>query len=122
MKRSELTASAHFTVIVFSKSYCPYSRKAKSILGKYDIVPEPYIVELDKHALGPSLQKLLGTTTGRRTVPNVLVSGLSIGGGDDIEALDREDKLVSKITSVGGKSIMKVERWPVMEEEHGQGH
>uniref|UniRef100_A0A093V431 60S ribosomal protein L9-B n=1 Tax=Talaromyces marneffei PM1 TaxID=1077442 RepID=A0A093V431_TALMA len=105
-------------IIVFSKSYCPFSRKAKSILNQYNIVPALYIVELDKHALGPQLQKLLGKITGRRTVPNVLVNGISIGGGDDVEALDRDDELISKIKSIAGKSIMEIERLPAAEESH----
>lgn len=91
--------------------------KAKSILSQYSIVPAPYIVELDKHPLGKYLQKLVATVTGRRTVPNVMINGLSIGGGDDIEALDRDDALISKIKSVGGKSIMEVERLPTTEDE-----
>ncbi|EED20262.1 Glutaredoxin domain protein [Talaromyces stipitatus ATCC 10500] len=102
-------------IIVFSKSYCPYSRKAKSILSQYRIVPAPYVVELNEHPLGANLQKLLGKVTGRRTVPNVLINGISIGGGDDVEALDKDDKLISKIKSVGGKSIMEIERMRVME-------
>lgn len=108
-------------IIVFSKSYCPFSKKAKAILSRYSIVPAPFIVELDKHELGPHLQKLLATTTGRRTVPNVLVNGISIGGGDDVEALDRDDQLISKIKSIAGKSIMEIERVPAAEKE-GEGH
>jgi hypothetical protein len=38
---------------------------------------------------------VLAQSTGRRTVPNVLVSGKSIGGGDDIAALDQRDPLSS---------------------------
>jgi glutaredoxin len=97
-------------VIVFSKSYCPYSKKAKSILLEhYAIQPKPFVVELDQHPLGPYLQALLGQKTGRRTVPNVLVSGKSIGGGDDIAALDQRDELASTLKSLGGKWIVEVE-------------
>ncbi|KAL1967532.1 hypothetical protein VTN77DRAFT_3047 [Rasamsonia byssochlamydoides] len=98
-------------IIIFSKSYCPYSARAKSILlNHYSIVPEPYVVELDLHPLGPQLQQLLAENTGRRTVPNILVNGRSIGGGDDVAALDRDDELASKIKSLGGKRIMEVSR------------
>lgn len=48
--------------------------------------------------------------TGRRTVPNILINGRSIGGGDDIEALHNDEKMVSTISSMGGKRIMKVEK------------
>ncbi|KAH7398541.1 thioredoxin-like protein [Pyrenochaeta sp. MPI-SDFR-AT-0127] len=97
-------------IIIFSKSYCPYSKKAKHILlEKYRIVPEPYVVELDINPLGQQLQDLLAKSTGRRTVPNVLLMGKSIGGGDDIEELDETDTLVDKIKEMGGSRITEVE-------------
>lgn len=95
-------------IIVFSKSYCPYSKKAKDILlEKYTIVPTPYVVELDEHRLGPGLQAALAQSTGRRTVPNVLINGKSIGGGDEVQKLDLDGELVAKVKSMGGKRIME---------------
>ncbi|OBT70918.1 hypothetical protein VF21_10201 [Pseudogymnoascus sp. 05NY08] len=93
-------------IIIFSKSYCGFSRKAKSILlTKYLITPTPYVVELDKHPLGPALQARLATMTGRKTVPNVLVKGKSIGGGDDVVALDEMGELGEKVVGLGGKGV-----------------
>ncbi|KAL3435297.1 thioredoxin-like protein [Aspergillus tetrazonus] len=98
-------------IVIFSKSYCPFSRKAKTVLlEKYSIAPAPFVVELDQHPLGPQLQSLLGENTGRRTVPNVLVNGRSIGGGDDIVALDEHDELASRLKSLAGKWLQEVER------------
>ncbi|KAL8924075.1 MAG: hypothetical protein Q9208_004212 [Pyrenodesmia sp. 3 TL-2023] len=95
-------------IIVFSKSYCPYSKKAKDILlEKYTIVPTPYVVELDEHPLGPGLQAALHESTGRRTVPNVLINGKSIGGGDDVQKLDQDGELMGKVKNMGGKRIME---------------
>jgi glutaredoxin len=97
-------------VIIFSKSYCPYSKKAKHILlEKYNIKPEPYVVELDQSPIGQQLQAFLHKSTGRRTVPNILLMGKSIGGGDDIEELDQTDTLVAKIKEIGGSRITEVE-------------
>ncbi|CAO2654980.1 Nn.00g117130.m01.CDS01 [Neocucurbitaria sp. VM-36] len=97
-------------IIIFSKSYCPYSKKAKHILlEKYRILPEPYVVELDINPLGEQLQALLAKSTGRRTVPNILLMGKSIGGGDDMEELDETDTLVDKIKEMGGSRITEVE-------------
>ena len=81
---------------------------AKAILlGRYRIVPAPFVVELDEHPLGPQLQAELERTTGRRTVPNVLISGKSIGGGDDVAALDVGGELVNKVRSMAGRRIME---------------
>ncbi|ESA44206.1 hypothetical protein GE21DRAFT_1711 [Neurospora crassa] len=93
-------------IIIFSKSYCPYSKKAKSLLlGDYQIDPAPYVVELDQHPLGPGIQAELGDRTGRKTVPNILVGGISIGGSDDIAKLDQEETLIEKIMSLAGKRL-----------------
>ncbi|KAF3768982.1 glutaredoxin [Cryphonectria parasitica EP155] len=96
-------------VIIFSKTYCQYSKRAKAVLlDKYNITPEPYVVELDIHPLGKQIQEKLGKMTSRTTVPNIIINGISIGGSDDILAMDQKDELVDKIRtlgSVGGKSL-----------------
>lgn len=118
-------------IIVFSKSYCPFSKKAKVsrkrsiqndwepstntssqhiLLDLYTISPKPYIVELDQHKLGSGLQDALLKSTGRRTVPNVLINGKSIGGGDDVQALHDNDKVIDTIKAMGGKRIVSVEK------------
>ena len=43
--------------------------------------------------------------TNRKTVPNVMIYGNSIGGGDDITALDNDKALAAKITSLSGNRI-----------------
>ncbi|KAF2108072.1 thioredoxin-like protein [Lophiotrema nucula] len=97
-------------IIIFSKTHCPYSKKAKHILlDLYSISPTPYVVELDQHALGPQLQATLADTTGRHTVPNVLLMGKSIGGGDDIEELHQTGRLLDTVKSMGGSRIVRAE-------------
>jgi hypothetical protein len=43
-------------------------------------------------------------------VPNILVNGKSIGGGDDIEALDDSGGLLEKVTGMAGKRIVDAKR------------
>lgn len=111
-------------IIIFSKSYCPYSKKAKRILlEEYKIVPAPFVHEIDlmeepkssgssahEETIGSRLQSKLFEMTKRRTVPNVLVHGVSIGGGDDIESLHEKGLLADKIIEIGGKRIMEVKK------------
>lgn len=142
-KKNEKTAADHEVdalldgilkkspVIIFSKSYCPHSKKAKRILlENYKIVPAPFVHEIDlmeqsgsggddnDEPLGQRLQSKLYQMTKRRTVPNVLINGVSIGGGDDIEALHHADELADKILEIGGKRIMEVTR--VVDKAHAK--
>ncbi|KAE9055097.1 hypothetical protein PF007_g32423, partial [Phytophthora fragariae] len=56
-------------VVVYSKSYCPYCTKTKTLLkelgAKFDVV------ELDQVAGGSEQQDALEDLTGQSTVPNV---------------------------------------------------
>lgn len=107
LELSRLLALSPMTI--FSKSYCPYSKKAKHILlERLEIMPKPYVVELDKHEHGLELQRLLGEKTGRRTVPNVIIDGQSLGGGDEVESLLQSGGLRDTIKAMGGKRIMSV--------------
>lgn len=93
-------------VVIFSKTYCPHSKRAKGILlDKYVIKPKPEVVELDEHEMGSQLQDLLEIKTGRRTVPNILVNGVSIGGADSIIDLDLKKQLISKIQEAGQRKV-----------------
>ncbi|OTA80004.1 hypothetical protein M434DRAFT_25638 [Hypoxylon sp. CO27-5] len=99
-------------VVIFSKTFCPYSKRAKGILlEKYSIDPTPYVVELDEHPLGKELQVRLGVMTGRRTVPNIMINGKSIGGSDEIAELDSRKTLIDKFKSMGGKRLSMKERF-----------
>lgn len=96
-------------VTIFSKTYCPFSKKAKHILLEaYTISPAPYVVELNEHPDGPALQQLLVKTTGRKTVPNVLVNGKSIGGGDETQLLWKNGELPARIQQMAGKRVASV--------------
>ncbi|RYP85966.1 hypothetical protein DL769_000829 [Monosporascus sp. CRB-8-3] len=99
-------------VVIFSKTFCPYSKRAKGILlEKYSIDPAPYVVELDEHPLGAKIQARLGDLTGRKTVPNIMINQKSIGGGDEIAELDGRKTLIDKFKSMGGKRFTMKERF-----------
>lgn len=96
-------------MVVFSKTYCPYSKKLKKLLkDSYDIVPPPTIVELDKSTHGRELQEYLATMTGRRTVPNVIVgrkTPQSRGGADDFMEMHKNGELESLLNTWGEKEL-----------------
>ncbi len=83
-----------YPVMVFSKSYCPYSKKAKNILSKYKLEGNYHVLELDQlPSKTDEYQNELGKLTGARTVPRVFINGKCIGGGDDTSALDSKGDL-----------------------------
>ena len=67
-------------VVVFSKPYCPYCRRALEALGSLmGNESDPFVVDLTEIKDGSKVQGTLLTMTGRRTVPNVFIGGTSIG-------------------------------------------
>ena len=60
--------------------------------------------------LGRKLQDFLAKSTGRKTVPNILINGRSIGGSDELAKLDADDELIKKIRDMGGRWVYEVER------------
>lgn len=73
---SELIESsiADNSVMVFSKSYCPYCKRAKKLLSDHKISFKA--IELDTTALGSQMQSYLLTKTGQTTVPNIFIQVL----------------------------------------------
>ncbi|KAJ4709254.1 Glutaredoxin family protein [Melia azedarach] len=80
------TISSH-KIVIFSKSYCPYCRRAKSVFK--ELKQSPHVIELDERDDGWNIQDALGEIVGRRTVPQVFINGKHIGGSDDtVEAYE----------------------------------
>lgn len=101
-------------MVVFSKTYCPYSKRLKKLLNdNYEITPQFSVVELDKHKSGKLLQEHLAKISGRGTVPNVLIgpSNESKGGCDDFLNLHESGKLAAVLNEWGNKklSVKKIE-------------
>ena len=74
----------------------------------YDIEPKPYVVELDLIDHGLEIQHLIAESTQRNTVPNVIVRGRSIGGGDEIEGYHNDHRLGAKISEYCGSQCLKI--------------
>jgi glutaredoxin 3 len=86
-------------VIIYSKSYCPYCKKTKSLFQSEFPHVKATIFELDQMQEGSELQSALTEVTGQRTVPNVWVKGQFIGGNDDTHNIFRSGKLKEMLSS-----------------------
>lgn len=91
-------------IIVFSKTYCPYSKRAKKLLESYDITPPPKVIEVDVRDDGIVIKNLLSRLTGHSTFPNIIVQGKSIGGSDNLAGLHSSKELRNLIEKAGAKA------------------
>ncbi|RBR14310.1 uncharacterized protein FIESC28_07740 [Fusarium coffeatum] len=83
------------SVVVFSKSYCPYCKQTKKTLDELNTKYE--LLELDQVSDGSALQDALEQISGQRTVPNVYIKQQHIGGNSDVQSLKSGGKLESLI-------------------------
>lgn len=120
---------AVYPVVVFSKSFCPYCRKALealSLAGVSEGSDKLLVIELTKHSNTQDIQSTLQQMTGRRTVPNVFVAGTSIGGGDETHALQQSGKLKPMLVEAGAlgdhKDIkeQKAEEWKNIQQDKSE--
>ncbi|KAJ9132063.1 hypothetical protein P3X46_032118 [Hevea brasiliensis] len=93
------TVSSH-KIVIFSKSYCPYCRRAKAVFEELKEVP--HVVELDQRDDGQDIQDALSKIVGRRTVPQVFINGKHIGGSDDTVEAYKSGEL-AKLLGIAGK-------------------
>eukprot|EP00928_Gymnodinium_smaydae_P029621 TRINITY_DN2225_c0_g1_i4.p1 TRINITY_DN2225_c0_g1~~TRINITY_DN2225_c0_g1_i4.p1 ORF type:complete len:223 (-),score=40.07 TRINITY_DN2225_c0_g1_i4:20-625(-) len=84
-------------VIVFSKTYCPFCKKAKAALTEAGATFTT--VELDEREDGDAIQDALLAKTGGRSVPRVFIGGKFIGGGDDTVRLQSTGELASLLAA-----------------------
>ncbi|MBK66915.1 MAG: glutaredoxin 3 [Rickettsiales bacterium] len=80
---------------VYTKDYCPYCTRAKQLLDAKGASYTEFDVTNDMDKFEEMKQK----ADGRKTVPQVFVDGVGLGGFDDINRLDQEGKLDSIINA-----------------------
>ncbi|XP_008560297.1 uncharacterized protein LOC103580356 isoform X1 [Microplitis demolitor] len=82
------------TVVIFSKTYCPYCKMAKEVFDKMNKTYKA--IELDEKDDGEDYQDILGEITGARSVPRVFVKGEFIGGGTDVKKAFENGELAKR--------------------------
>jgi glutaredoxin 3 len=81
-------------VTVYTTRVCPYCIAAKRLLGARSIAYQEIDVSNDD-----AKRAWLVEATGRRTVPQIFIAGESIGGFDELSALDRSGELAKKLAA-----------------------
>jgi glutaredoxin 3 len=75
-------------VRIYTTPICPYCVRAKALLKKKGANFEEVDVLMDRHA-----REEMERTSGRRTVPQIFIGEVHVGGSDDLQELDREGAL-----------------------------
>ena len=82
-------------VLMYSTAVCPYCIRAEQLLKRKGV----HEVEKLRVDLQPELRMEMVKQTGRRTVPQIYVNDVYIGGYDDLASLDHAgglDELLSR--------------------------
>jgi glutaredoxin 3 len=83
---------------MYATAICPYCVQAERLLRAKGVADIAKVrVDLDPVRRLEMMQK-----TGRRTVPQIYIGGLHIGGYDDLVALDRAGKLAPLLAPESG--------------------
>ncbi|MBL8637655.1 MAG: glutaredoxin 3 [Alphaproteobacteria bacterium] len=76
-------------VEIYSTTYCPYCVRAKQLLDAKDVDYTEIDVTGDEAARFDLVEK----SGGRKTVPQIFINGVSVGGYDDLRLLEETGKL-----------------------------
>jgi glutaredoxin 3 len=76
-------------VEIYTKMFCGYCHRAKRLLDSKGVD----YVEYDITMNGAKRDEMVTRAPGARTVPQIFIDDKSIGGSDDLAALERQGKL-----------------------------
>lgn len=82
-------------VVMYSTAACPFCQRAEALL-KARGVNEIEKIRVD---LEPDRRDEMVTRTGRRTVPQIFIGDMHVGGFDDLSVLDRGGRLQPLLTA-----------------------
>ncbi|KAM4875914.1 glutaredoxin-1 [Thomomys bottae] len=89
-------------VVVFMKPNCPFCRKTKEILYQLPFKQGLLeFVDITTTSNMSEIQDYLQQLTGARTVPRVFFGKVCIGGCNDLEAMQRNGELLSRLKDIG---------------------
>ncbi|MGV3729653.1 MAG: glutaredoxin 3 [Sphingopyxis sp.] len=80
---------------VYTKAFCPYCTRAKSLLDRKGADFSEIDVTMDR----AGFDAMVARAGGRRTVPQVFIDDRHVGGSDDLAALDARGELDALIGS-----------------------
>lgn len=80
---------ADVTVDIYTKFGCGYCFRAKRLLDEKGVAYNEFDITMG----GPKRDEMIQRAPMARTVPQIFIGEIHVGGSDDLAALDREGKL-----------------------------
>lgn len=77
------------TVDIYTKFTCGFCHRAKQLLKSKGVAFNEHDITMG----GPKKAEMLERAPDARTVPQIFIGDVHVGGSDDLAALDREGKL-----------------------------
>jgi glutaredoxin 3 len=81
---------------IYTKFACPFCSRAKQLLSSKGA----QFIEYDITMGGPKREEMLERAPGVRTVPQIFIGDVHVGGSDDLVTLDRDGKLDSLLADI----------------------
>jgi glutaredoxin 3 len=75
-------------ITIYTTSICPYCVRAKALFDRKGLTYEEINVEEQQER-----DKMVIKAGGKRTVPQIFIGSVHVGGCDDLYALEKEGKL-----------------------------
>lgn len=85
------------TITMYTTATCPYCNRAERFLAAKGITA----IDKIRVDLEPALRVAMMQKTGRRTVPQIYVGAVHVGGYEDLVALDRAGGLAPLLSGSG---------------------
>ncbi len=82
-------------VVIYSSDYCPYCIRAKQLLASKSVSFKEIVVDGNNE-----LRREMMVKSNQRTVPQIWIGDLHVGGCDDLYALERSAKLDSLLVAL----------------------
>ncbi|NOU00835.1 MAG: glutaredoxin 3 [Gallionella sp.] len=82
-------------ILMYTTAVCPYCIRAEQLLHSKGVVE----IEKIRVDIQPELRIAMMEKTGRRTVPQIFIDELHVGGFDDLAALNHAGKLDKLLTN-----------------------
>jgi glutaredoxin 3 len=84
---------------MYATAICPYCNAAKAVLARKGY-PDIELIRIDTDPA--KRDEMLARSGGRRTVPQIFIAGVHVGGHDDMLALDHQGGLDPLLAQLAG--------------------